>query len=168
MADFGLCRLLDKTGTNREYTHQVASRWYRAPELLYGARNYGPQVDLWAIGCIFGEMFKNAPLFPVNSIHFIQKYWCDIDEFFLITQGDNDIAQLCIVIQALGTPSESIWPGVSQLPDFHKISFVESNQQPLEQLLPDVSTFSRRLLERLLIYNPQSRITTKEVQFIRW
>jgi len=66
VADFGLCRLFDKTGANHEYTHQVASRWYRAPELLYGARNYGPQVDLWAIGCIFGEMLKNAPLFPVN------------------------------------------------------------------------------------------------------
>lgn len=81
-------------------------------------------------------------------------------------QGDNDIAQLCIVIQALGTPSESIWPGVSQLPDFHKISFVECNQLPLEQLLPDISVSSRKLLERLLIYNPQSRITTKEVRLM--
>lgn len=78
-------------------------------------------------------------------------------------QGENDIAQLCIVIQALGTPNENNWPGVSQLPDFHKISFIESHQLPLEQLLPDISTFSRKLLERLLIYNPQSRITTKEV-----
>ena len=65
VADFGLCRLFQQKSA--EYTHQVASRWYRAPELLYGSRNYGPQVDLWAIGCIFGEMLKHAPLFPVNS-----------------------------------------------------------------------------------------------------
>ena len=78
-------------------------------------------------------------------------------------QGENDIAQLCIVIQALGPPSENVWPGVSQLPDFHKISFIESNQQPLEQILPDISPSSRKLLERMLTYNPQSRINTKEV-----
>ena len=73
VADFGLCRLFGSrarcAGTEavREFTHQVASRWYRAPELLYGARDYGPEVDLWAIGCIFGEMLRNAPLFPVKT-----------------------------------------------------------------------------------------------------
>ena len=73
IADFGLCRLfksnLGETSrtprSRREFTHQVASRWYRAPELLYGARHYGPEIDLWAVGCVFGEMIKNAPLFAV-------------------------------------------------------------------------------------------------------
>ena len=42
----------------------MATRWYRAPELLYGARKYTEGVDLWAVGCIFGELLNNSPLFP--------------------------------------------------------------------------------------------------------
>lgn len=51
-----------------QFTHQVGSRWYRAPELLYGSRDYGPEIDLWAVGCIVAEMIKHAPLFPVLSV----------------------------------------------------------------------------------------------------
>jgi cell cycle related kinase len=43
---------------------QVATRWYRAPELLYGARWYTEGVDLWAVGCILGELLNSSPLFP--------------------------------------------------------------------------------------------------------
>ena len=43
----------------------VLRRWYRAPELLYGARKYDEGVDLWAVGCIYGELINNSPLFPV-------------------------------------------------------------------------------------------------------
>jgi len=63
---------------------------HRAPELLYGARTYTESVDLWSIGCIFGELLNNSPIFP----------------------GENDIDQLGIVIRVLGTPNEQIWPGV--------------------------------------------------------
>jgi serine/threonine protein kinase len=45
-------------------TVQVATRWYRAPELLYGARRYTEGVDLWAVGCILGELLNSSPLFP--------------------------------------------------------------------------------------------------------
>ena len=48
----------------RLYSHQVATRWYRAPELLYGAREYTEAVDLWAAGCIMAEMINKSPLFP--------------------------------------------------------------------------------------------------------
>lgn len=50
----------------RPYSHQVATRWYRAPELLYGARIYTHAIDLWAVGCIIGEMLKKSPVFPVR------------------------------------------------------------------------------------------------------
>ena len=42
----------------------MATRWYRAPELLYGARRYTEGVDLWAVGCILGELLNCSPLFP--------------------------------------------------------------------------------------------------------
>ncbi len=63
-------------------------RWYRAPELLYGARFYGSSVDLWAVGCILAEMILNVPLF----------------------QGQNDIDQLHRVLSVLGTPNLDSWP----------------------------------------------------------
>ncbi|KAF2353651.1 Protein kinase domain, partial [Trinorchestia longiramus] len=66
IADFGLCRIFSKT-RKRLYSHQVATRWYRAPELLYGARQYTEGVDLWAVGCIFGELINKSPLFPVGN-----------------------------------------------------------------------------------------------------
>ena len=79
----------------------MATRWYRAPELLYGSRDYTEGVDLWAVGCVLAELLNNCPLFP----------------------GENDIDQLGLVIRHLGTPTEEVWPGVSGLPDFSKITF---------------------------------------------
>lgn len=69
-------------------TALVDNRWYRAPELLYGARHYDLGVDMWAVGCILAEMINNAPLFL----------------------GESDIDQLALVIQALGTPTVDNWP----------------------------------------------------------
>ncbi|XP_045738072.1 cyclin-dependent kinase 20 isoform X2 [Mirounga angustirostris] len=98
IADFGLARVFSPDGS-RLYTHQVATRWYRAPELLYGARQYDQGVDLWAVGCILGELLNGSPLFP----------------------GENDIEQLCCVLRVLGTPSPQVWPApvplVEVLPD---------------------------------------------------
>ncbi|CAF5106739.1 unnamed protein product, partial [Rotaria sp. Silwood1] len=67
IADFGLARIFDKAKPQRQYSHQVATRWYRAPELLYGSRSYDEGVDLWAVGCIFGELINRSPLFPGES-----------------------------------------------------------------------------------------------------
>uniref|UniRef100_A0A1I8HN14 cyclin-dependent kinase n=1 Tax=Macrostomum lignano TaxID=282301 RepID=A0A1I8HN14_9PLAT len=65
LCDFGFARLL--TGPGDEYTDYVATRWYRAPELLVGDTQYGPPVDVWAIGCVFAEMLKGIPLWPGRS-----------------------------------------------------------------------------------------------------
>lgn len=69
IADFGLARVFAAASTSakaRPYSHQVATRWYRAPELLYGAKNYDLGVDIWAVGCIFGELLNSSPLFAVS------------------------------------------------------------------------------------------------------
>ncbi|KRZ18205.1 Cyclin-dependent kinase 7, partial [Trichinella zimbabwensis] len=65
LADFGLARPFGSP--NRIYTSQVVTRWYRCPELLFGAKYYGVGVDMWAVGCIFAEMLLRAPLFPGES-----------------------------------------------------------------------------------------------------
>jgi len=74
IADFGLSRLMWKDGM-KPYSHQVATRWYRAPELLYGARYYTSAIDMWSIGCIFGEMLNTSPLFPVREIYLLTKVY---------------------------------------------------------------------------------------------
>ncbi|VDK54877.1 unnamed protein product [Gongylonema pulchrum] len=61
IADFGLARFFGSP--NRNYTHQVVTRWYRAPELIYGARSYGVGVDIWAVGCIIAELLLRVYFF---------------------------------------------------------------------------------------------------------
>ncbi|XP_053226877.1 cyclin-dependent kinase 20 isoform X4 [Podarcis raffonei] len=135
IADFGLARVFTSDG-ERLYSHQVATRWYRAPELLYGARKYDEGVDLWAVGCIFAELLNNSPLFP----------------------GENDIEQLCCVLRVLGTPNQKIWPEITELPDYNKISFKEKLPIPLEQVVPDASPQAVQLLKQFLVYPSKQRV----------
>nr|CAD1830376.1 unnamed protein product [Ananas comosus var. bracteatus] len=94
LADFGLARAFGIPV--RTFTHEVVTLWYRAPEILLGARQYSTPVDVWSVGCIFAEMVNQRPLFP----------------------GDSEIDELFRIFRVLGTPNEEIWPGVSSLPDF--------------------------------------------------
>lgn len=134
-------------------------RWYRAPELLFGARHYGAGVDMWAVGAILAELLGHAPLFP----------------------GENDIDQIFRVVQALGAPDDSKWPvragaaeprvlwrshaaqGVHELPDFNKITFPALQPVPWRRLLPGASPVALSLLGSLLQYNPAHRLTAAEV-----
>jgi len=87
LCDFGFARAMPKSGMKEEMTDYVATRWYRAPELLLGATDYDKTVDQWAIACILAEMLTGQPLFP----------------------GESDIDQLYIIQKALGplTPTQS-------------------------------------------------------------
>ena len=77
LCDFGFARHLAKPGSKEQLTDYVATRWYRAPEILLETGNYGPEVDYWAIGCIMGELVDGDPLFPgdneIDQLHVIQK-----------------------------------------------------------------------------------------------
>ncbi|KAJ0064445.1 hypothetical protein NL108_006504, partial [Boleophthalmus pectinirostris] len=165
IADFGLARLLSEQG-ERLYSHQVATRWYRAPELLYGARKYDEGVDLWAVGCIFGELLNSSPLFP----------------------GENDIEQLCCVLRVLGTPTQETWPvsrllhqtfkpmnianwhcdvlcvlqEMVELPDYNKITFKDNPPIPLEEIVPDTSPQALDLLCKFLVYPSKQRCSAKQ------
>ena len=75
LCDFGFARSLPNSKTpNSKLTDYVATRWYRSPELLIQA-NYGKEVDIWAIGCMMGELSDGEPLFPGES---------DIDQLYHI------------------------------------------------------------------------------------
>ena len=62
-------------------------RWYRAPELLLGSSHYGKEVDMWAVGCIMGELIDGQPLFPGDS---------DIDQLFVIQKLLGELV-LCML-----------------------------------------------------------------------
>lgn len=65
LADFGLARAFGIPV--RTYTHEVVTLWYRAPEILLGAKQYACPVDIWSLGTIFVEMITKRPLFPGDS-----------------------------------------------------------------------------------------------------
>ncbi|VDP28785.1 unnamed protein product [Schistosoma curassoni] len=104
LCDFGFARLL--TGPGDEYTDYVATRWYRAPELLVGDTQYGTPVDIWAIGCVVAEMLTSLPLWPGRS---------DLDQLHLITQtlGKQKFALYYDVIKDLGEKFTSLQPPIT-------------------------------------------------------
>ena len=132
VADFGLARFFGSP--ERRYTGQVVTRWYRAPELLFGAKFYGPSVDLWSVGCIFAELLLRAPYFP----------------------GNSDIEQLSRIFTGLGTPTEETWPGVTALPDY--IPFHPQPGKPLREVFSAASDEALDLLQQLLTLHPGARI----------
>eukprot|EP00668_Euglena_longa_P046054 GGOE01061738.1.p2 GENE.GGOE01061738.1~~GGOE01061738.1.p2 ORF type:complete len:385 (+),score=87.51 GGOE01061738.1:39-1193(+) len=135
LGDFGLARLFHNDG--RPMTHEVATRWYRAPELLFGDRQYGPAVDMWAAGCVFAEMLLGMPLFP----------------------GDGDIGQMNKIFQLLGTPDEITWPNIQMLPDWNKVCFTKIEGLPLEEVFCNSSAAAVGLLRRILVCDPAQRLT---------
>ncbi|KAH3915824.1 hypothetical protein HBI56_041430 [Parastagonospora nodorum] len=91
LADFGLARSFAEPG--RHMSSNVITRFYRPPELFYGAQHYGGAVDMWSVGCVIAEL--------------------TIRNFFLA--GDTDIGQLATICDHFGTPTEDTWPGVTSL-----------------------------------------------------
>jgi len=72
-----------------DYTDYVATRWYRAPELLVGDTQYGPPVDTWAIGCVYAELMTGQPLWPGRS---------DVDQLYLIRKTLGTLFSLPVLI----------------------------------------------------------------------
>ncbi|CDW59179.1 cyclin dependent kinase 7 [Trichuris trichiura] len=131
MADFGLARFFG--ASDQTLTPLVVTRWYRAPELLYGSRYYSAGVDIWALGCIIAELLLRAPLFP----------------------GESDLDQLRRIVEILGTPSEENWPGVVLLPDY--LPTKPCPKVPWRQILPSADDEMIGILEWCLQYNPCNR-----------
>ncbi|XP_075711005.1 cyclin-dependent kinase 7 isoform X1 [Rhinoderma darwinii] len=136
LADFGLAKSFGSP--NRVYTHQVVTRWYRSPELLFGARMYGVGVDMWAVGCILAELLLRVPFLP----------------------GDSDLDQLTKVFETLGTPTEEQWPGMSSLPDY--VTFKIFPGTPLHLIFSAAGDDLLELLQGLFTYNPCSRCTASQ------
>jgi cyclin-dependent kinase 1 len=136
IADFGLARAFGVPV--RAYTHEVVTLWYRAPEVLLGSARYSCPVDLWSVGCIMAELATKKPLF----------------------QGDSEIDQLFRIFRILRTPTEELWPGVSELPDY-KATFPKWTEFNLEAQVTRLPSDGMDLLKKLLTYSPSARVSAK-------
>lgn len=140
IADFGLARAF--TLPVPQYTHEVVTVWYRPLEILLGSKLYSVPVDLWGVGCILAEMATGSPLFA----------------------GDSEIDTAFKIFQKLGTPTEACWPGVNELPDF-KPTFPQWKHKGwanIRNTLPQVGPSGIDLLDKLMRYNPRTRISARE------
>ncbi|KAJ5281671.1 hypothetical protein N7478_007043 [Penicillium angulare] len=145
IADFGMARYYGDPPP--KMTQLVVTLWYRAPELLLGADNYGTEIDMWSIGCIFGELLTKEPLL----------------------QGKNEVDQVSKIFDLTGPPNSQIWPGFRSLPNAKSLkipsnSSSSSGNLPLlpRSRFPYLTNAGLNLISELLALNPASRPTTKQ------
>ncbi|KAM0791264.1 hypothetical protein ACM66B_005740 [Microbotryomycetes sp. NB124-2] len=136
LIDFGSAKVLRKGDMNVSYT---CSRFYRAPELIFGATDYTFAIDMWSLGCIFAELFNGAVLFA----------------------GSSGIDQLVEIIKVLGTPTKDEICEMNSTYREHR--FPEIKPAYLGQILPDCSREGIALLYSVLRYVPRSRSTAYEL-----
>ena len=142
LCDFGLCRSVAETsGPSPVLTDYVATRWYRAPEILLGSNRYTKGVDMWSVGCILGEMLLGRPVFPGTST------MNQIEKIIEVT-GRPDIEDIeSIHSPFAATMLESIRP---------------TSQTPLQEVFPNVSNEALDLLQQCLFFNPSKRCSAEE------
>ncbi|PYH77928.1 serine/threonine-protein kinase ppk23 [Aspergillus uvarum CBS 121591] len=149
IADFGMARYYGDPPPPK-LTQLVVTLWYRAPELLLGADKYGPEIDLWSIGCIFGELLGKEPLL----------------------QGKNEVDQVSKIFALTGPPTTQTWPEFRSLPNAKSLRLPSSASAPGSgganpPLLPRgkfpyLTNEGLRLLSSLLALNPNARPSAKQ------
>ncbi|XP_043489876.1 mitogen-activated protein kinase 15 [Polistes fuscatus] len=148
IADFGLARSVThigegdgETGSDPTLTDYVATRWYRAPEILIASKRYTKGIDMWSLGCILGEMLLGKPLFP----------------------GSSTINQVERIMATLPAPTEEDLISVSA---GYGTNLLEKSpvgpKRSLKDLLPEASKEALDLICNLIMFNPMHRLTAVE------
>ncbi|OMJ95229.1 hypothetical protein SteCoe_1441 [Stentor coeruleus] len=133
LCDFGSAKRLVRGEPNVAY---ICSRYYRAPELIFGATDYTTLIDIWSAGCVIAEMFIFQPLFP----------------------GESAVDQLVEIIKILGTPTrEQIF---EMNPNYHEGRFPDIRQTPWNRVFKNKAPPEAiDLLASMLVYSPTKRVT---------
>jgi len=145
VADFGLARsiaaLENDSDVNPNLTDYVATRWYRAPEILLGSTKYTRGVDIWSVGCILGELFAGKPMFP----------------------GTSTMNQLEKIIEITGKPKvEEIDSIKSPFALTMLEGLPQSDPKCLSNLFPLATPEALDVLKMMLHFNPSKRITAEK------
>ncbi|KAI9341886.1 protein serine/threonine kinase [Obelidium mucronatum] len=136
LGDFGLARAFGIPV--RSYSHEVVTLWYRAPDVLMGSRQYSTSIDIWSAGCIMAEMASGRALFPGQSVR----------------------DQLLKIFKLMGTPNESTWPKIAELPEY-KSDFPIYEKGNIAEMVPKLDHHGIDLLLKLLEYVPEKRISAE-------
>lgn len=140
LADFGLARPYDEV-RQKSYTPNVVTMYYRAPEIHLGQPDYTSAMDMWSVGCVFGELLLRKPILMAN----------------------DDLAHLKAIFDLVGTPSEANWDNYRDLPFAKNITFEGGTRRKIEKIFrPLISAEGLSLLDNILALNPRWRITAKD------
>ncbi|XP_033974782.1 mitogen-activated protein kinase 7 [Trematomus bernacchii] len=143
IGDFGMARGLSShpEESHSFMTEYVATRWYRAPELLLSLNHYSLAIDMWSVGCIFAEMLGRKQIFP----------------------GKHYVHQLTLILGVLGTPPEGL---ISNIRADRVRSYVQSlpsrSAVPLAKLYPQAEPEALDLLLNMLSFDPRERISVTQ------
>ncbi|KAG6834753.1 hypothetical protein H0H93_007604, partial [Arthromyces matolae] len=159
IGDLGLARLIYEPLQSLVAGDKVVvTIWYRAPELLLGAKHYNRAVDCWAVGCVMAELASLRPIFKGEEAKLEKKN--------VPFQRD----QLLKIFEILGTPNEKDWPGLVDMPEYQNMKRLD----PFTDRLHDWTQSRIRapnaydLLRRLFAYDPDKRLTAREALMHKW
>ena len=143
LADFGLARSVASTEEGPPIVSDyIATRWYRAPEILLGSQSYSKAVDIWSAGCIMAELLLEQVLFS----------------------GKSSLNQMELIIELLGRPSEGDIKSMRISQTNNILSTIRTGKtKSFTQTFSQVPPEAGDLLRRLLIYNPEKRLSVESV-----
>jgi len=143
LADFGLARSVASTAedTNIKLTDYVATRWYRAPEILLGSTKYSKAVDMWSVGCILAELIVGKAIF----------------------QGTSTLNQIEKVLELIGKPKPE---DIDSVESPHAATILSSinvtKKKSFQSFFANASELALDFLRKLLVFNPNNRLTVEE------
>ncbi|KAJ5284353.1 hypothetical protein N7505_002333 [Penicillium chrysogenum] len=147
LADFGISWKEGDAGSepSTQKITDVGTTCYRAPEILFGFKEYGTSLDIWAAGCVVAEAIAvgHHQLFDSGPV-------------------GSDLSLIFSIFKILGTPDEQRWPEVHVLPDWGKVEFHSFPTQAWEDILPGASSNGRDLVSHLLCYESSERLSATE------
>jgi len=151
VCDFGLARSVEfrqnEAARHPVLTDYVATRWYRAPEILLGSTDYTKGVDTWSVGCILGELLGGKPMFP----------------------GTSTMNQLDRIIEVSGRPTKDDIEAInSPFAGTMLDSLPESEPRSLASMFPNCDEDGLDMLSRLLQFNPTKRMSAEEALAHPW
>lgn len=142
ICDFGLARVADPDHDHTGFlTEYVATRWYRAPEIMLNSKGYTKSIDIWSVGCILAEMISNRPIFP----------------------GKHYLDQLNHILNILGSPTqEDLNCIINEKARSYLQSLPPKAKQSWRAQYPHADERALDLLDKMLTFNPHKRITVEQ------